>query len=91
MEVRWSPEAAEDLERIGRRIQQDKPNAARNVVLTLYRGITDLRTFPNLGRSGRIEGTRELVIPSLPYIAVYRLHNEAVEIVRIYHAAQDWP
>jgi len=35
MEVRWSPEAAEDLERIGRRIQQDKPNAARNVVLTL--------------------------------------------------------
>ena len=91
MEVRWSPEAAEDLERIGRRIQQDKPNAARSVVLTLYRGITELRTFPNRGRSGRIEGTRELVFPSLPYVAVYRLRNEAVEIVRIYHAAQDWP
>ncbi|MGB2678104.1 MAG: type II toxin-antitoxin system RelE/ParE family toxin [Candidatus Acidiferrum sp.] len=91
MEVRWSPEAADDLERIGRRIQQDKPNAARNVVLTLYHGIADLRTFPNRGRSGRIEGTRELVFPSLPYIAVYRVHHQAVEIVRIYHAAQNWP
>lgn len=91
MEVRWSPEAAEDLERIGRRIQQDRPNGARNVVLTLYRGITELRTFPNRGRSGRSEGTRELVFPSLPYIAVYRVQNEAVEVVRIYHAAQDWP
>jgi addiction module RelE/StbE family toxin len=91
MEVRWSPEAADDLERIGRRIQQDKPLAARNIVLTLYRGISDLHSFPNRGRSGRIEGTRELVFPSLPYIAVYRLRNESVEVVRIYHAAQDWP
>lgn len=91
MFIRWSREAAEDIERIGRRIQQDKPTAARSVVLTLYRGITELRTFPNRGRGGRIEGTRELVFPSLPYIAVYRVRGEAVEVVRIYHAAQDWP
>jgi toxin ParE1/3/4 len=89
MQVRWSPEAAEDLHR--RLIQRDKPMAAKNTVLTLYRGIADLGTFPNRGRSGRIEGTRELIFPSLPFIAVYRLHTEAVEVVRIYHAAQDWP
>jgi toxin ParE1/3/4 len=65
--------------------------AAKNTVLTLYRWIADLGTFPNRGRSGRIEGTRELIFPSLPFIAVYRLHKEAVEVVRIYHAAQDWP
>lgn len=91
MVIRWSPEAAEDIERIGRRIQQDKPMAARSLLLNLYRGITELQAFPNRGRSGRIEGTRELVFPSLPYIAVYRVRGEAVEVVRIYHAAQDWP
>ena len=91
MQVRWSPEAVEDLERIGRLIRRDKPMAAKNTVLTLYRGIADLGTFPNRGRSGRIEGTRELIFPSLPFIAVYRLHKEAVEVVRIYYAAQDWP
>ena len=50
-----------------------------------------LETFPNRGRSGRIAGTRELVFASLPYIAVYRVKNDAVEILRIYHSAQNWP
>lgn len=50
MQVRWSPEAVEDLERIGRRIEQDKPRAAREVVLKIYRGIADLETFPERGR-----------------------------------------
>jgi toxin ParE1/3/4 len=77
MVIRWSPEAAEDIERIGRRTQQDKPTAARSVVLTLYRGITELQAFPNRARSGRIEGTRELVFPSLPYIAVYRVRGRS--------------
>jgi plasmid stabilization system protein ParE len=65
MQVRWSSEAAEDLERIGRLFQRDKPIAAKNTVLTLYRGIEDLKNFPNRGRSGSIEGTRELIFPSL--------------------------
>ena len=91
MEVRWSPQAAEDLVRIAQRILRDNPAAAREVVETLYNGITNLKTFPNRGRTGRIEGSRELVFPSLPYIVVYRLKDQAVEIARIYHAAQDWP
>jgi toxin ParE1/3/4 len=91
MQIRWSPEAAEDLERIGQRIQQDKPKAARETVLRIYRGIAELKIFPGRGRTGRMEGTRELVFPSLPYIAVYRLTNDRIEVVRIYHGAQDWP
>ncbi len=91
MEIRWSPQAADDLERIAQRILRDNPAAAREVVEALYNGITNLKTFPNRGRTGRIEGSRELVFPSLPYIVVYRLKDQAVEIARIYHAAQDWP
>jgi plasmid stabilization system protein ParE len=40
---------------------------------------------------GRIAGTRELVFVPLPYIAVYRVEEDAVEILRLYHSAQDWP
>ena len=47
--------------------------------------------FPNRGRTGRIAGTRELVFGPLPYIAVYRVTEDIVEILRIYHGAQDWP
>ena len=91
MQVRWSPEAVGDLEYIGRRIERDKPNAAREVTLRIYRGVTDLSAFPERGRTGRIDGTRELVFSGLPYIVVYRIAAGHLEILRIYHAAQDWP
>jgi toxin ParE1/3/4 len=89
MELRWSPQAAEDLERIFERIQKDNPSAAREVVKALYNGCAALTAFPNRGRAGRMKGRRELVFP--PYIVVYQVKEHAVEISRIYHAAQDWP
>lgn len=52
---------------------------------------TALKTFPNRGRPGKKPGTRELVIPSLPYIVVYQVREDTVYIARILHAAQQWP
>ena len=58
---------------------------------TLYDGCSSLENFPYLGRKGRIAGTRELIYSGLPYIVVYRVHDQVIEILRIYHGAQDWP
>ena len=91
MQVRWSPEAADDLERIVRRIRKDNPAAARDVANTVYKGVASLKDFPRRGRAGRIEGSRELVFAPLPYIAVYRIAGQIVEVSRLYHGAQDWP
>ena len=91
MEVRWSLEAADDLERIIVRLRQDNPQAARRIAETIFRRCGDLRMFPNRGRRGRVAGTRELVLAPLPFIVIYRVKAEAVEIVRIYHGAQNWP
>jgi toxin ParE1/3/4 len=91
MEMRWSPEAADDLERIVRYIQRDSPEVARKVAAIVINAVGSLSTFPKRGRMGRIEGTRELVITALPWIAVYRVRDEAVEVARIYHGAQNWP
>jgi toxin ParE1/3/4 len=91
MHLRWTSPAAQDLYRITRRIQQDNPAAARKVAKAIYDGCTTLERFPQRGRKGRIDGTRELVFPGLPYIAVYRIEKQTVELIRIYHAAQDWP
>ena len=92
MKVRWSLPAAEDLERICERIEPDNPEAARRVARTIYEGCARLKEFPNRGRaSNRMAGWRELVFAPLPYIAVYRVTDEAIEISRIIHGAQDWP
>ena len=92
MEIRWSLPAAEDLERICAWIERDNPEAARRVAKIIYEGCTQLKDFPNLGRaSRRMSGRRELAFPPLPYIAVYQVKEDAVEISRIFHGAQDWP
>lgn len=71
MRLRWTTPAANDLYKIVQRIQQDNPVAASDVAQTLYDGCGSLRDFPYRGRKGRIEATRELVFPGLPYIVVY--------------------
>lgn len=91
MRVRWTTPAAEDLYRIVQRIRKDSPDVASKVANILYEGCGQLSTFPRSGRNGRIPGTRELVFPSLPYIVVYKIKDEVLEILRIYHGAQDWP
>lgn len=91
MRLRWTTPAADDLYRIVRHIRKDNLDAAVDVAKTLYEGCGTLTKFPRRGRAGRIAGTRELVFPELPYIVVYQVRDEIVEIVRIYHGAQDWP
>lgn len=84
--------AAEELESICERIERDNPQAARRVARTIYDGCTRLKDYPYLGRaSSRMAGRRELVFSPLPYIAVYQVTEDAVEISHIFHGAQDWP
>lgn len=92
MQLRWSVPAAEDLERICAWIERDNPEAARRVAKIIYERCGQLKNFPHMGRlSHRISGRRELAFPPLSYIAVYQVKEDAVEISRIFHGAQDWP
>ena len=54
----------------------------------LYEKIRALKETPNIGKPGRIEGTREILFSPMPYVAVYRVHDQAVEVWRIWHTAQ---
>ena len=96
MEIRWSPQAASssscnDLAEIVAYIRRDDPAAAQRTAREIYTRAAALRTFPNRGRQGRVKGTRELALPPLPFIVVYRVLTHAVEIANIIHGAQPWP
>jgi len=80
-----------DLRGIARYIRRDNPAAARAVAKTILDAADSLSVFPSRGREGRIAGTRELVVPRLPYIVVYRVTTMAVHILHIYHGARNWP
>ena len=87
--IRWTTEAAGQLEDIVNHILKDNPEAARKVARAILDRIENLKHFPRLGRPGEeIEGTRELHNP--PYVIVYRLKDDVAETLCIRHGAQDW-
>ena len=89
MRVRWTTVAEGDLSRIVKYIRSDNPAAARRMAERIFQGVATLRDFPHSGRIGLAEDTRELIFS--PYIAVYEIVGDQVHVLRIRHAAQDWP
>jgi len=75
----------------GNILEQHLPAFAHSTVLEIYQAILSLRSTPYRGRAGREEGTRELILPRLPYVVVYRVKDIDIEILHIYHGAQDRP
>lgn len=86
--IRWTTEAADQLEAAVNYIQQDNPEAARRLARTVIGRIEQLATFPGTGRPGEVKGTRELVVSA--YVVVYRFTPEVVQILHIWHGTQDW-
>ena len=91
MRVRWLRRALANLDAEGEYIAGDNPEAAGRVVMRILRAVDLLKKNPALGRAGRVAGTRELVVTGTPYIVPYRVRGEAVEILRVFHAARKWP
>lgn len=91
MRIRWTPAAAENLEHIKDYLTEHHPQFTQSTVLELYEAICSLKTYPRRGRPGREEGTRELVLPRLPYIVAYRVGEQSIEVLHIFHSAQSRP
>jgi toxin ParE1/3/4 len=92
MRTVWSPQAIDDLVALRTYIEQDNPAAARRIVLHIIQNIdTLLPRSPEMGRPGRVPGTRELIIPRTPFIVPYRLEGNTIQILRIFHGARRWP
>jgi toxin ParE1/3/4 len=86
MNILWSPEAIEDLTSLQAYFAEHDPAAARRVVLHIIHNIEQLLPDnPQMGRPGRVPGTRELVIPKTPFIVPYRLQRNVIQILRVYH------
>lgn len=92
MRIEWTNLADVDLKHIYAYIREDSPKAAVAVLASIRRAVRgQLTTSPLSGRIGRVDGTRELVVPRLPYIVAYRVTAAGVQVLRVLHGAQRWP
>jgi toxin ParE1/3/4 len=91
MRVRYTPAALAHLTEIGDYIAKDNPEAAKRFIQAIRSTVEQLRENPNMGSRGHLEGTREIVIPRLPYYAAYRVTETAIEVFAVIHTARNWP
>jgi toxin ParE1/3/4 len=92
MRVSWTIPALADLDQIQDYVAQESPTIAYRLINNLIDKTEQLlSSHPIAGRSGRVGGTRELVIARTPCIVVYRVAAAHVDIVAIIHGAREWP
>lgn len=90
MRLFWTPEALDDRRAIYDYIEADNPMAALTLDEMFSDKVRHLTNHPGLGRPGRVAGTRELVVHK-NYIVIYDTTVDAVRVLRVLHAAMQWP
>jgi len=89
--LRWTDGAVENLQSAHEFLEAENPKAAWDAVSRIVSAIEALERFPQMGRVGRAEGTRELVVTGTPFVVAYRVKGEAVQVLAVLHAARKWP
>lgn len=88
--IHWKKQALNDLITIGQHIAKDSPANASKLLDLIENKVTPIATHPEIGRTGRKHGTRELIAHE-NYVVIYRVLEEKIEILRVKHTAQQWP
>lgn len=88
--VLWTPAALRHLSEAREYIEIDDPAAAARQIERIELSVHQLRSFPMMGRGGMRAGTREFAVPGTPYILVYRVKEDAIQVLAVLHGARNW-
>jgi plasmid stabilization system protein ParE len=91
MIVVWLDDAEADLDRETDYLLERNPQAALRIARTIRAQVAHLADYPEMGRVGRVGGTRELVIVDTPYIVPYYLKGREIRILAVIHGKRKWP
>jgi toxin ParE1/3/4 len=91
VKIVWTEPARRDLRQIFEYIAEDSPKAASKLLAVIKERAALLQGNPHMGRVGRVDGTRELVIAGTPYILPYRMEENKIQILAVFHGARQWP
>jgi toxin ParE1/3/4 len=86
----WTAPASAQLAEVYAYIFESSPGAAENQIQMVLSATRNLSEYPEMGRTGRRRGTRELVISGTPYIVVYRIRLSSVRVLAVIHGARRW-
>jgi len=91
MKAVWTRAAVRDLQNARDYIARENPEAARETALKIVDAAERISQFPEIGRAGRVNGTREFVVSGTSYLIIYRLRGKTIHFLRVLHGRQQWP
>ena len=91
MKLRWTDGAVEDLQAARDYLEAENPRAASDAINRIMSAVERLSQFPQMGRPGRVDRSRELVVTGTPFLVAYRVKGESVQILAVLHGARKWP
>jgi len=91
VKLAWTRLALADLDSAYAYIADENPSAAVRSVERIRKALEAVGRHPEIGRPGRVEGTRELIISGTPFIVAYRAKAKRIEILSVIHGARRWP
>jgi len=91
VKIVWTEPARQDLRDTFEYVAEDNSKAARLLLAEIKERVCVLVNQPQLGRVGRVEGTRELVLTGTNYILPYRVKDQQIQILAVFHTARQWP
>jgi len=92
MHVRLTEDAQSDLDAIKGYIEPRSPQGFKRIFSAIFSTLAQLESHPFLGHDGRVEGTREVIVPRTPFIIVSTLNEPShIDIDRILHGRRRYP
>ncbi len=89
--IGWHPNALDDIYGIEAYIERDNPPAAQMMEMRIRAAVNMLAEHPNLGRAGRVSGTREPIVAGTPYLVAYAVLGDEIRVLAVLHGVQKWP
>jgi addiction module RelE/StbE family toxin len=91
MRVNWTKRALNDLEIEANYLNEISPSIKDSFLEDVEGGIDLIKEYPELGRIGRVNQTRELILKKFQYILVYLVESSYIDIIRLLHTSRKWP
>lgn len=91
MKLKWTRRALSQFKNAEMYIAKEDPQAAKAVTERIAEAIHLLLNQPQLGRPGRIRGTREWVVKQTPYLIAYAIEDDYLVVLRVIHSKRHWP
>ena len=91
MRLKLLTDAKKDIGEAISHLKKTDPDAIDGLLTAINKSLSLILANPNVGRPVSGKMMRLWSIPNWPYVIPYRIRNESIEVLRVWHTRRDRP